>query len=29
LKDAGVHVSESPAGLGSTLVSVLKSQGKL
>ena len=29
LKDAGVHVSESPAGLGSTLVAVLKEQGKL
>ena len=29
LKDAGVHVSESPAGLGSTLVRVLKEQGKL
>jgi succinyl-CoA synthetase alpha subunit len=29
LKDAGVHVSESPAGLGSTLVAVLKEQGKM
>ena len=29
LRDAGVHVTESPAKLGSTMVEVLKAEGKL
>ena len=29
LKDAGVHVTESPAKLGATMVEVLKAEGKL